>query len=273
MARPLGDITPSAPSGSLRRDVGLFVGVTYVVSWACWAPLLSGVASQDTATRTLLTLLGGFGPAVGAVVALAVTGRPIRRWLRRLFVVRDRGRWYALALVIPPVVLLTAAVLHTLFRPVSFGLRTDVALLGYVLSVVSIAALGGGQEEFGWRGYLLPVLRQRYGPIAASLFVGGVWGLWHLPLFLVPGSEQSTLPVPLYIVVLVAVSVIMTWLFEASEHALPVVMLFHGGVNAIAYYPIRDPTAARSVVGYGLITALYLVVAVLIGVYLTRGRS
>ncbi|MCD4754081.1 MAG: CPBP family intramembrane metalloprotease [Anaerolineaceae bacterium] len=39
-------------------------------------------------------------------------------------------------------------------------------------------------EEFGWRGYALPKLQDKYGPLAASLVIGIVWGIWHCQFFL-----------------------------------------------------------------------------------------
>jgi hypothetical protein len=92
--------------------------------------------------------------------------------------------------------------------------------------------LGGGLEEVGWRGCLQPALAAalaapragrrgapdpaqtpvttvdraalplptavRRGALpraAAAVATGAVWGLWHLPLFVLPGAFQNNLPV------------------------------------------------------------------------------
>ena len=43
-------------------------------------------------------------------------------------------------------------------------------------------------EEFGWRGFLQPRLRERYRRIHTTVVLAVAWGLWHVPLFLLPGS-------------------------------------------------------------------------------------
>jgi len=56
-----------------------------------------------------------------------------------------------------------------------------------------VAALGGGilnsipcyGEERGWRGFLLPKLRDlKFGFWSRSYITGAIWGIWHIPLIL-----------------------------------------------------------------------------------------
>lgn len=37
-------------------------------------------------------------------------------------------------------------------------------------------------EEYGWRGFLQPLLQKRLGSIKGILLLGVLWGIWHLPL-------------------------------------------------------------------------------------------
>jgi membrane protease YdiL (CAAX protease family) len=49
--------------------------------------------------------------------------------------------------------------------------------------------LTGLAEEPGWRGFALPRLQARYGPLLGSLLLGLFWSLWHLPnLLFQPGG-------------------------------------------------------------------------------------
>jgi hypothetical protein len=56
-------------------------------------------------------------------------------------------------------------------------------LKGYITILITILTtlIGGFGEEYGWRGYLLPALTQKYGKIKAATIVGIVWGLYHAP--------------------------------------------------------------------------------------------
>ena len=60
-----------------------------------------------------------------------------------------------------------------------------------VLSALGIALIVGPVEDLGWRGVMLPLLQPRFAPIYAGLIVGTVWGVWHIPAFLLSGTPQS----------------------------------------------------------------------------------
>jgi membrane protease YdiL (CAAX protease family) len=261
-----GEDEMAPPDSAPVRTFAIFVVGTLAFSWGLWALLLLELV-PPSATGVLVRI-GGFGPLVGAIVALLVSGRSIREWLRSNLRVRLPARWYAYALVLPPLFIVAAGLVHAAV----FGARIDLGatnpLWFYPIAVVVVFFVGGGQEELGWRAFALPALQNRFSALAASLVVGMVWAVWHLPLFLLPGSGQSDLPIGPYVVAVLAISIVLAWLYNASGSVL-VPMLFHGGINPIAaYFPTGGVDAVGTLTGYGSYALVLLgAVVVLLGIY------
>jgi uncharacterized protein len=131
---------------------------------------------------------------VAAFIMTATTeGRVgIRRLLRRIVLWRVRLRWYLFAFIGVPLVMTLGTIL------VPGGLASLQFLgLGYVLTYlvtfVFVAVLGGPLgEEIGWRGFALPRMQPLHGPLVGSIILGLLWGLWHLPEFMVPTWADSS---------------------------------------------------------------------------------
>jgi membrane protease YdiL (CAAX protease family) len=85
-------------------------------------------------------------------------------------------------------------------------------------------------EEIGWRGFGLPKLLETVkSPLLASLILGVVWGLWHLPIYLLPG--QSSFPYPLFLLLTVGSSFIYTSLFIKTKGSLLPAVLLHASTD------------------------------------------
>ena len=87
------------------------------------------------------------------------------------------------------------------------------------------------EEELGWRGYWLPRLQERYGALASSIFLGLVWGLWHLPLALTPGDIRSGTFFGWTVLGTVATAVVFTWAYNHTGGSLLIALLFHTAIN------------------------------------------
>lgn len=126
--------------------------------------------------------------------------------------------------------LLGFPVANTLFPEIA-GIPSIIIAIPYFLLMLII---GGGQEEFGWRGYAQEPLQKRMGVIPASLFIGLVWGLWHLPLWVMPGDGHSTYPFIAFLIMTTSISIIYGWLYNASNQKLITVIIFHAMSNTAA---------------------------------------
>jgi membrane protease YdiL (CAAX protease family) len=123
---------------------------------------------------------------------------------------RADARWLVLALALPSLLMLAA------------GARSWQAP---ALAAALLPPLG---EELGWSGYALPRLAQRFGWRRASLLLGAIWGLWHLPTSLLPGGELAGFP--LFVAGVAASSVVVGWLRQRTGSTW-VAVLFHAGLN------------------------------------------
>ena len=162
-----------------------------------------------------MLLVGAFGPSLVAVVLTAQgSGRTgVKALLGRLLIWRVNLRWYAFALGYMATVKLTVAIVCRVSRGhwPHFGEHS----VGTIVVLIVVVGVMGGPlgEEIGWRGYALPRLTRRLGLAPASLLLGLVWSLWHLPLFVLSvGGDQFGQSFPTYLLQVTALSVAMAWL-------------------------------------------------------------
>lgn len=102
----------------------------------------------------------------------------------------------------------------------------------FALTFAGQLLLGGGLEEAGWRGYLLPCLCKKLPVLLSSILVSIIWVLWHLPYFLIPGSMQMNADFISYSVIGIITGFILTAIYLLTGNVL-LCMLFHSWQNTI----------------------------------------
>ena len=256
-------MTHHGRSGSKPRLLAFFA-LAFAWSWACW--LLSSVVRPPLpAVGSMLIIAGSFGPGIAAIAVVRYTGGPdgLHRWLRRSLQWRVGWRWLALSFFLPLVVMGLAAAMHSALggtiAPSPASGRVLLAVVNFGLMLVLGGPLG---EEFGWRGYALPVLQERYRWRVASLVLGTVWGIWHLPLFYMADTTQSHLPFGLFMMSTVALSVLFAWLFNQTEGSVLPALVLHTAVNAWGWViPVMVMPDGSNLRPYGLAVGLLVVIA------------
>jgi uncharacterized protein len=222
-----------APS-SQTTAVATFLALTFGWTWGLWA-ITALWPKGPPVVLTALMLASAFGPSLAAFVTVAVfdRGPGLGRWLRRCLVWRLGLRWYAAAILLPLVAMTVALGLHAALGGDVQASPATGPLWTSALIVVQIILLGGPLgEEFGWRGYALPALSQRIGWRGASVAIGVVWAVWHLPLFWMPGTVQATLPMLPFLAGTVALSVVFARLAVNTRFSVLPAILMHGAINA-----------------------------------------
>lgn len=252
---------------SIRRPVVTFYILAYGLSWLAWSPLLFSDLGRSTMGVPLI-IAGGFGPMLAAALATRLSGASVRAWVAQILRWRVGIGWYLAALLLPAFLTLAASGVGLLLGG-EMDTSTAPPLYGYLIGVLFVFLLGGGQEEPGWRGFALPRLQARYGALGASLIIGVLWVFWHLPLFAVPVSSQAGLPFGMYFLGTLGVSIIFTWLYNNTGGSVLLPMLLHGAANTAAgWYLIGGAEGLQTTLGYGSYTLVVWILAlILIAVY------
>ena len=228
-------------------DLRAFFSLAYLLTWALLAPwfYLYSVVLNHSIPWWLWLLapfayLGGAAPSIaGLVITAGTEGRDaVRRLVRSLVNGRLPFRWYLFTLVLPLAV--TAASIGLVdhdpatWRQFAFG----SVLLNIPLAYALALPFGPLGEELGWRGYALPRLLARFGPVAATLIIGVMWTFWHVPMMIwMPGASipdfmgLTTFSVALYLGQLTAISAVMTLIFLRTGGSVLMAVLAHLAFN------------------------------------------
>ncbi len=86
-------------------------------------------------------------------------------------------------------------------------------------------------EEIAWRGYALPQLQRELAPIAANLRLSAIWGVFHMPLFLMQGGHPAGYSIFVFVLLVLALGMLNGYLFNASGGSVLIVHLFHQSMN------------------------------------------
>jgi uncharacterized protein len=172
-----------------------------------------------------LFFLAVYAPAIAAFTVVVRTGglAALRGFLGRALLRRCGAAWYAFLIIgIPLIFICGSALRGNLFtEPFPFASFQDL-LMG-----LGLAAIKGPIEEFGWRGLALPLLQRKFAPVWAGLILGSIWGLWHMPAFLLGGTQQSEWSFTVFFAGCLAISVIVTALFNRSHGSIFLSACFH----------------------------------------------
>jgi membrane protease YdiL (CAAX protease family) len=212
-----------------HHPLTIFWILSFAITWGVGA--IAAFAPSEV-LGTVAFYVAVYGPTLAALgLAFALGGTPaLKQLLQQSIKWRVRLHWYLLVLIGLPLSWLVAVLIaRVLGFDTAGSLRFDALLLP-VLLITDPGPLG---EEIGWRGFALPLLLKRYTTLVASIILGIVWALWHLPVFMLPGFPQSGGPFLLFTLALIAQSVIMTWIYlETKGSVLLAGILFHLMINA-----------------------------------------
>ena len=221
-----------------KNPLPTFFGLTFVMAWSIWLPV--GLLAPKY--FLLAVIPGAWAPSlVSCLLTWLTDGKQgLRQFVKRVFHWRVGFQWYLIVLFSIGFIAYLAQGLNMLLfggHPIALQLPAGIPKEGWVVAlpivfVVNIFLGGPLAEDIGWRGYALPKLRENMDVFSASLIIGSVWVLWHLPFFWIPEGRSAVggIPVLWFGLMTVAWSVLFAWVYVNTESILMPV-LFHAAVN------------------------------------------
>lgn len=226
----------------MNKRLLVFTLLTCVLSWACWVPIIDHLeASPFDSTPAVMSLffLGAYGPTlVGILLTGVYHGRDgLRALAKRAVSFKVGTLWILIAVLAGPLLFASAIALYSALGgdlgTVNYGLLPWLPVV-FVVPVV----FGPLAEEFGWRGFALPLLDHKNKPVSASIIIGVVWALWHAPLFwaetgtAISGHTIDLPAIALFFLAVIGSSFIYTWLFNNTASSMFIAVLLHLSMNA-----------------------------------------
>jgi membrane protease YdiL (CAAX protease family) len=219
-----------------------------LIGGAVTAPMVAGLVPSDSGA----ILVAAYSASLAGVILTAiVSGKAgLREMFRRLLIWRTGIGWWVFGLFALGLMFVVATLLYALFSGSTLALNLAQPLYMFVpLFVMKFVLDAGLGEELGWRGFLLPRLQARYNALVSSIIVGVVWGLWHLPLFMLEGQSPTyemgqawgVVPALLAYTVVVTIpwAILFTWFYNNTGGSLLLAFVFH---SSQAWFEIfRDP--------------------------------
>ncbi|WP_114239780.1 type II CAAX endopeptidase family protein [Dyella sp. C9] len=234
---------------SSRRAL-IYLALAFAITWMAWWSLVGLArdhhAAYGESVYMTLYVLGGLGPTLAAYGAVWLTRSqaPVREFNRRVLRWRVRPGWYLVALGLPALLGFVAIGIALALRPALTGALAIRPWYQFPL-LLAMMLVGGGLEEFGWRGVMQEEWGVAMGQGRAALLIGPVWALWHLPLFFLPGVAQFHAHFPLFLLGIMGNALLLGWLYSRTRSIL-LCVLMHAAANAITAMGIVIPS------GHGL---------------------
>lgn len=261
-------------------------GIPFNTDLVTWGRLV--LAYPDAWFGALLAVVQVGAPDIAVLLVapvafgwagLAALKRRFRFWAPGIGWWRGLGAWAGAVLTFAGMSLATAALSRWVFPVEGFVWRVQPLTLGFAGGLLITMFLDGGGllEENGWRGFALPLLLERYTPLLASVALGLLWALWHVPvkfdLALSYGAAAFALMFAVLSAKFVLISVIMTYFWQRAGQTTIIAIAMHGLSNdavRLGGETISEAFAAQLSYELNLVLPMMLVAGAL--TLATRGR-
>ncbi len=233
------------------KKIYTYLTLTFLWSWINWIIglnyLSNGIDHESIGKFLTFFFLGVYGPSISGIITTLLFDRlsGILNLFKKLIIWKVSFVNYLYLLLLPIVFVIVGIGIYDLFiGPIGKFDQNGF----FTIPTILLAGLFAGPlgEELGWRGFLLPEFQKIFTNLKSALIIGIIWFIWHIPLFwapfgtLVSGSSLTILPILTYFLMLISLSIIITWLVISSRGSVLIAILFHLSINAgivLLFYP------------------------------------
>lgn len=253
------------PASQTKTFPARFFLLAFALTWLAWLPgLLARVGLIELPLPFIVFFfLGTWGPFTAASWCTYKEGgrKALHAFWRRGLDARFPLRWWLVIFLLPLLFTALPLGLHLLLGgpPPGETLLSRPWMIPPVFLTYFLT--GGGNEEWGWRGYALDRMQHRWGPLGASLLLGLIWGAWHIPLFFIEDTGQFHMSLLAFLLAAPGISILHTWVYNKTGGNFLAAWLLHTAMGtAWEVFPIVQPGLA----GYTRVHILDLAAASLV---------
>jgi len=257
------------------KNLYLFAILTIVTSWLIWLPLVLQSKGYLAGMPDLsaLKILGALTPAVfGIVMTAKEDGKAgVKALFKNSLTKAVSAKWLIAVCVAPFIINFAARMVFRSFETNLPQSDTVTGVASFLSFTVLVFLFGGGlDEEMGWRGYLTDRLIKTTKPIHAIWITSIVWTIWHLPLFYIAGTNQAYLSFFEFALPVIALTVIITWIYFCTRSVLLCALFHTFGNVAHEVFKVVPTEQAGNPLGFYVFTAIMIIIAALILIFDVR---
>lgn len=219
-----------------RHQLISFFILSYAIMFGVMFGYISLRPGESLQRWSVVWFLAIFSPTISALTVSGIIGGldEIKRLLAGLTRWRVGFFWYFAAafLFLAP---LGITLIYKMFGNEGAGLKPGETIASMLEIILFTLFSGPIAEELGWRGFALPRLQAKYNALVSSLILGVIWCCWHIPLFFTTGATQMSIPFPIYLVLVLTITLYLTWLYNNTQGSLIVTILGHFTYNLTGF--------------------------------------
>lgn len=236
------------------RNLILFFMATFAATWAAYFTIVFNGWDPYSMPGMAFLLIGGSAPSWVAVLMVLFTYNKEKRkdYFRRSFSFKQikLPYWAFIVFIFPLIFALIISVDRLMggSMPGMTNLKAYIAQPWIIPMALFMSFLSGPwSEEFGWRGYSLDPLLKRFGVLRGSAILGFIWGIWHLPLFLMPQTWHGQMGFKFagfwsFMLYSIGLAMMMTWVYLRTNRSILSAFMMHLANNFTGntFFPNSD---------------------------------